>query len=380
MVVFVGFTLLLMMLYIAIMLLYRYWFMKLQPFNVDDQIPQSTSFTIVIPARNEAENIAICLQSILKQNYPLNLFEIIVIDDFSTDDTPNIIQQLQQSHGNLTLIKLAEVLVDKTLNSYKKKAIETAINRARNNWIVTTDADCIAKPNWLATYNAFIQQNEVVFIGAPVAFTNDGSMLQAFQCIDFMALQGVAAASVSAGFHAMCNGANLAFKKDVFNEVEGYKNIDNIASGDDMFLMNKIQKKYPKKIGFLYHQEAIIYTLPMPTIHSFLNQRIRWASKTNSYKDWRVITILWMMLLLNMMLVLMPIVAIFNPILFSYWIALLFTKTLVETLFAVKIAAFFSIELKWWYVLLQLPHILYTSLAGCFGLSGSYKWKGRTVK
>ena len=87
-----------------------------------------------------------------------------------------------------------------------------------------------------------------------------------------------------------------------------------------------------------------------------------------------------MMLLLNMMLVVMPILAIFNPILFGYWLVLLLAKTLVETLFAVTIAAFFSIELKWWYVLLQLPHILYTSLAGCFGLSGSYKWKGRTVK
>ncbi|MBC7720763.1 MAG: glycosyltransferase [Pedobacter sp.] len=378
--IFVIFTSILMLLYAAVMLLYRYWFIKLQPFIIDAAIVPATSFTVIIPARNEAENIANCLQSILLQNYPTNLFEIIVIDDFSTDGTPGIIQKLQTKHANLILIKLADVLIEKHLNSYKKKAIEIAIKSSQKNWIVTTDADCSAKPNWLATYNNYIQQNDVVFVGAPVVFTNDGSLLQSFQCIDFMALQGVTAATVSAGFHAMCNGANLAFKKAAFYEVDGYKNVDAIASGDDMFLMNKIQNKYPEKIGFLYHQDAIISTAPMPTINSFLNQRIRWASKTNNYSDIRIIIILWMMLLMNIALVIMPFAGISMPILLIYWLVLLAIKTVVEIAFAVKIAVFFSIKLQWWHVLLQLPHIVYTSLAGCFVLAGSYEWKGRKVK
>ncbi len=362
------------------MLLYRYWFIKLQPFTIDAAIVPTNSFTVVVPARNEAENIGKCLLSILQQNYPTDLFEILVIDDFSTDGTPDIIKDLQTKHSNLKLIKLADVLVEKHLNSYKKKAIEIAIQSSQKNWIITTDADCLAKPYWLGSYNNYIQQNNVVFVGAPVVFTNDGSLLQSFQCIDFMALQGVTAATVSAGFHAMCNGANLAFKKAVFYEVDGYKNVDAIASGDDMFLMNKIQNKYPEKIGFLYHPNAVISTAPMPTIKSFLNQRIRWASKTNNYKDVRIIAILWMILLLNIALVVMPFIGIFMPIILLYWLALLAVKTFVEVAFAVKIAAFFSIKLQWWHVLLQLPHILYTSLAGCFVLSGSYQWKGRTVK
>ena len=380
MLVFVIFTSILMLLYAALMLLYRYWFIKLQPFTIDAAIVPATSFTVIIPARNEAENIGKCLQSILQQNYPTDLFEIIVIDDFSTDGTPDIIQKLQTNHTNLILIKLADVLIEKHLNSYKKKAIEIAMQSSQKNWIVTTDADCSAKPNWLATYNNYILQNDVVFVGAPVVFTSDGSLLQSFQCIDFMALQGVTAATVSAGFHAMCNGANLAFKKTVFYDVDGYKNVDTIASGDDMFLMNKIQNKYPTRIGFLYHQDAIIITTPMPTINSFLNQRIRWASKTNNYSDIRIIVILWMMLLMNIALVFMPFVGIFMPILLVYWLVLLAIKTVVEIAFAVKIAMFFSIKLKWWHVLLQLPHIVYTSLAGCFVLVGSYQWKGRKVK
>ena len=380
MLVYVAVTSFLLLLYVGIMLLYRYWFIKIQPFSLNASILPATNFTIIIPARNEDANIGKCLSSILTQDYPSNLFEIIVIDDYSTDATASIIQQLQTKHTNLKLIRLAEILLDMPLNSYKKKAIEIAINQASNNWIITTDADCFAPINWLSYYNNYIQQNDVVFVGAPVVFTNNGSVLQAFQCIDFMAFQGVTVAAVSAGFHAMCNGANLAFKKAVFFDVDGYKDVDNIASGDDMFLMNKIQTKYPKHIGFLYNQSAIVSTLPMPTISSFFNQRIRWASKTNSYKDVRIIVILWMVLLLNIMLVAMPFLAISKIDLLLYWLVLLAIKTLVEAMFAFKIAAFFNIKLKPWHLLLQFPHILYTSIVGFFGLFGTYKWKGRTVK
>ncbi len=369
-----------MAMYLFIMLTYRHWFLKLSLFKPNSMVQPATNFTVIIPARNEAANIGNCLSSILEQHYPTHLFEIIVIDDFSTDNTAAIIEQLQVSHSNLRLIKLADIVFDKQLNSYKKKAIEIAIGQATKDWIATTDADCVAQPNWLALFNNYIQQNDVVFVGSPVVFTSDGSVLQTFQCIDFMALQGVTAASVSAGFHAMCNGANLAFKKAVFFEVDGYKNVDALASGDDMFLMNKIQTRYPKNIGFLYHQHAVISTLPMPTISSFLNQRIRWASKTNNYKDMRIVAILWMVLLLNIGLVIMPFLAVLQPVLLLYWLGLLAVKTFVEALFAFNIATFFAIKLKAWYLFLQLPHLLYTALAGCFGLFGTYQWKDRTVK
>jgi len=369
----------LMAIYLFIMLTYRHWFLKLKLYQPQQPLP-STNFTIIIPARNEAANIGNCVTSILQQSYPSHMYEIIVIDDHSTDETAAIVKALQATNSNLHLIQLADIIFDQQLNSYKKKAIETAIGRASKDWIVTTDADCIAQPNWLALYNDYIITNDVVFVGAPVAFTNNGSVLAAFQCIDFMALQGITAATVSAGFHAMCNGANLAFKKTVFYEVEGYKHVDKIASGDDMFLMQKIQYKYAKQIGFLYHPQAVISTLPMPTVHSFLNQRIRWASKTNSYQDVRIVVILWAILLLNVGLVLMPLLAVWQPMLLFYWLGLLAAKTFVEALFAVDIAAFFKIKLQAWYVLFQFPHIVYTSLAGTFGLFGNYQWKGRTVK
>jgi len=133
-------------------------------------------------------------------------------------------------------------------------------------------------------------------------------------------------------------------------------------------------------MGYVFSPKAIIETLPMPTLNGFINQRIRWASKTNKYKDISVVVVLWMVLLLNMGLLVLPFTAFFQPILFAYWLLLIFLKTWIEASFAVRIATFFSIPLYWKNVFLQLPHILYTAFAGCFGMFGKYNWKGRQVK
>jgi cellulose synthase/poly-beta-1,6-N-acetylglucosamine synthase-like glycosyltransferase len=367
-------------LYGAIMLIYKYWFIKLNQYEPLNLVPPSTSFSIIIPARNEAKNIGILLDSIIAQDYPKSLWEVIVIDDFSTDDTASIIQKYAQEYSNIQLVELAVLLNGQQLNSYKKKAIETGVALAKNEWILTTDADCIAGKDWLNMFNQYIQEKQPVLVGAPVAFTNDGSWLQTFQCLDFMALQGITAAAVSAGVHAMANGANLAYKKSVFLAVDGFKNIDNIASGDDMLLMNKIKNAYPSQMGYLYHPKAIIRTAPMDTLNGFIQQRIRWASKTNKYKDVSVIVVLWIVLLFNFYLVLMPFLGLLFGKIFYWWLVIIVLKTWIEASFAIHIAAFFSIKLSWKNLLLQFPHILYTAFAGTFGMFGKYQWKDRKVQ
>ncbi len=378
--VIIGIVSLLFVVYAAIMLVYRHWFIQLKPFILNQELSAKTTFSIIIPARNEADNIGNLLQSIIQQNYPASLWEVFVIDDFSIDATPMIVREYGLTYSNIHIVELSKVLDGKKLNAYKKKAIETGIGMATHEWIVTTDADCIAEKNWLKTIDAYIQEKDPVFVGAPVAFTNDGSMLQSFQCIDFMALQGITAASVSVGLHAMCNGANLAYKKEAFYAVNGFKDIDNIASGDDMLLMNKIKEAYPKKMGYVLSPEAIIRTEPMLTVAGFLNQRIRWASKATKYKDVSVKVVLWFVLLLNVGFLVLPFLAIIYHPLFLYWLMLLILKTAIEASFAVHIAKFFSIELHWKSVILQIPHIVYTCAAGFFGMFGTYKWKDRTVR
>jgi cellulose synthase/poly-beta-1,6-N-acetylglucosamine synthase-like glycosyltransferase len=234
---------------------YRSWFLKVKAFTPAMGIDSSTFFTVIIPARNEEDQIEKCLQTVLNQNYPADLFEVIVADDYSTDKTAAIVSTLQTTHKQLRLLQLEKLLGEKQLNSYKKKALELAIQVAKGDWIVTTDADCHVPANWLSNLSNFIQQKDSVFVAAPVKFINTGSFVSIFQCLDFMSLQGITAASVNAGFHTMCNGANLAYSKKVFYEVDGFKGIDNIASGDDMLLMHKIYSRYKSRVHYLFSQE-----------------------------------------------------------------------------------------------------------------------------
>jgi cellulose synthase/poly-beta-1,6-N-acetylglucosamine synthase-like glycosyltransferase len=366
--------------YAIIILLYRKWFLQLQYFKVNTNHQPQHKFSIIIPARNEEENIGQCLSSIIRQNYPSDFFEIIVVDDHSTDKTVNIVEEFKKENEHIKLIKLKDVLNGRQLNAYKKKSIETAIENASYDWIVTTDADCVVTPNWLKNFDAYIQDSRTVFVAAPVAFTYTATILSVFQYLDFLSLQGITAAAVSAGFHSMCNGANLAYNKKVFYEVNGFKDIDNIASGDDMLLMNKIKEKYPQQIGFIFSKEVIVKTAPMPDWKSFLNQRIRWASKANKYNDKSIFWVLWLVYLFNLILFVSPFLSIFHPVLCLYWLGLIILKTVVELSFTIPVGKFFGKAFTWAFLFLQPIHIGYTVIAGWLGMFGSYRWKDRKVK
>ncbi|MDE3143823.1 MAG: glycosyltransferase [Bacteroidota bacterium] len=372
-------TVALFILYAIIILLYRKWFIKLQPFPIPETFEPKINFSIIIPARNEEKNIIPCLQSIFNQNYPEYLFEVIVIDDHSTDETASLIKQFQQQHRNVKLICLEDKLDGEKLNSYKKKAIENGIKSSAGDWIITTDADCAVTKNWLLSFAAIIQKEDPVFVAAPVAFSNNGTILSTFQNLDFTTLQGITAASVSAGFHSMCNGANLAYKRSTFYEVNGFNGIDKIASGDDMMLMNKIRQKFPTQLAFLFSKDAIVTTDPMPDWKSFLNQRIRWASKADHLKDKNVFGVLLLVYLLNLFLFLMPLLAFFKPMVLLIWLLFLLLKSFVELLFLLPVGKFFEQSFIS-FPFFQPMHIAYTVIAGWFGKFGNYHWKGRQVK
>ena len=349
----------------------------------------TTIISVIIPARNEALNLPVLLQSMLAQNYPAHLFEVILIDDFSTDRTAEIVSAYSDS--NIKLLSLKDYESGDKLNSYKKRAIETGIRKSQGSLIVTTDADCYLPQNWLTTIAAFYEKNNPVFIAAPVAINNSISFIEIFQALDFMSLQGITGASVYKKFHSMCNGANMAYEKKVFYEVDGFKGIDAIASGDDMLLMHKIFKRYPQSVMFLKSTDAIVETQPVKSIRQFFSQRIRWASKANKYDDKRLLPVLAIVYFFNVLMMIIPVISIFyNPVLvivncqlsiLCYWLWLLFLKIVVELIFLIPVAKFFSkITLLFLFPFMQPFHILYTIIAGWLGRFGSYKWKGRKVK
>lgn len=373
--------LLLLAVYAVLILFYRKWFNRMQPFTVAADFVPATRFSVIIPARDEEDNIGSCLAAVLGQDYPASLLEVIVIDDHSTDGTVAVIEKLQQTHTNLRLIKLAEVLQGQQLNSYKKKAIEIAIGQSTGDWIVTTDADCEPTSQWLKNFAAYIQQKQPVLVAAAVLFKNTGSFLSIFQSLDFMSLQGITAASVSAGFHSMCNGANLAYHKKTFYEVGGFRGIDNIASGDDMLLMHKIKERYPDKTGYLFTRAAIVTTDPMPNWTRFINQRIRWASKADKYNDKGIFWVLLLVYLLNFFMLFFVLTALYSKTMLLVWLWLIAVKAMIELCFMMPVARFFRQEkLLNWFMIMEPFHMAYTVIAGWLGKFGKYQWKGRTVK
>ena len=346
----------------------------------------AVKISIIIPARNESANIRACLDSICLQSYPAHLYEVLVIDDHSTDDTASIVKNYPAT--NIRLISLQDVLQNGIINSYKKKAIEIAISKATGQLIVTTDADCIIPEKWLQTIAEFYGQTNAALMVMPVAFLPitqsdelGAKLLSIFQSLDFMVLQGITGASVYKKAHSMCNGANLAYTKKVFEEVGGFKGIDHIASGDDMLLMHKIFRLYPEKVLFIKSPEVIVQTQPAPNLKAFINQRIRWASKADKYDDKRIFVVLLLVYFFNVWLMVLIIASLFLPSFFYCTVGLIVAKTLVELLFLIPVAAFFSnSKLLYYFPFAQPFHILYTVVAGWLGKFGSYSWKGRKVK
>lgn len=377
--VFFVITLILLLAYCLLIWLYRRWLLRLPEFSSHEKQAR-TRFSVIIPARNEETYIGNCLDALFAQSYPEELFEVIVINDHSTDGTETVVHAYQQQHRNLRLLNLHDLLNGKQLNAYKKKAIELAIEQSSGNWIVTTDADCTVQADWLLLYDHYIQEKDPVFVAAPVMFRHTGSFLSAFQQLDFISLQGITAAAVSAGYHSMCNGANIAYRKDVFYEVGQFRGIDQIASGDDMLLMHKIKQAYPNRLGYLFSKKAIVTTEPMHDWRSFLNQRIRWASKADKYQDKSIFPVLALVLAVNALLLLLLIWGSFVEGGWTNWLLLVALKTLVELSLMIPAAAFFQKRaILVWFPFMQPFHILYTVIAGWLGKFGSYQWKGRTV-
>lgn len=372
---------LLMVAYAVLTAYYHKAWNHLPEFVLPQQQPV-TAISVIIAARNEAANIQALLQSLYEQQYPKELYEVIIVDDHSTDATWPVLQQISFPGMRFTAIPLAEHAdMSGAISSYKKKAIETGIGVATGRLIVTTDADCRFHPNWLQTIAAFYETTGAKFIAAPVTMNTHGTLLSVFQSLDFLTLQGITAASVFKRFHSMCNGANLAYERSAFYEVKGFGQIDHIASGDDMLLMHKIYRKYPNDVHYLKSAAAIVTTEPAETWKQFFHQRIRWASKASNYDDRRIFWVLLLVYLLNVCFLVAAIASFWKSIWLFFLVLLLLAKVLIEFPFVNSVAIFFGRQrLMKYFPLLQPLHILYTIVAGWLGRFGHYEWKGRRIK
>lgn len=363
--------------YAVLILYYRSGWNHLEEFFLDKNYLPSTKVSIIIPARNEAKNIGNLLNDLLAQYYPDDLIEIIVIDDHSEDNTAEIIK----SYSGVKYIDLAAYLNTEKLNSYKKKAIEIAIAQSTGELIITTDADCTMNSYWLLSIVSYFEKTNCKLIAAPVDYLNNGGWFQTFQSIDFMTMQGITGAVIHTNSATMCNGANLAYTREAFDTVNGFKGIDTIASGDDMLLMHKIEQRYPKKTKYLKCKHAIVFTAPMQESKTFFNQRIRWASKSAHFRDKRITAILSIVYMLNLSFLILFLCAFKWPSLLLALLILFTCKVALELMLIIPVSKFFGKENELiWFPILQILHIPYIIISGMAGAFGTYTWKDRKVK
>ncbi|QKJ32730.1 glycosyltransferase [Mucilaginibacter mali] len=362
-------------LYLAIIAyLIKGWAALKRPVAASDNF--KTKVTILIAARDEEKNIRATIEDLLAQEYPKHLTEIIIVDDHSTDSTPGIIR----SYAGMG-VTLFQLQTDEILNSYKKKAIAEAITRSHGDLMVATDADCRMGPKWLSTIVGYFESGDKLMISSPVTYFQEKTLFEHMQTLEFSFLIGIGASFIGNRRASTCNGANLAYRKDTFYEVGGFKGIDDLASGDDELLLQKVAERFPGKIGFLKHRDAIVYTHAKHNLKSFIQQRRRWASKSTKYKDKKIIALAVCFWVFNAMLVANGALSFFSRDMLNLFLVQIGLKYLFEIVFLIPVMTFLKRPGLVWLISIVAPlHILYVVYIGIRGNTGKYAWKGRMVK
>jgi cellulose synthase/poly-beta-1,6-N-acetylglucosamine synthase-like glycosyltransferase len=365
-----------MVFYGAYLLLNISYFIRMKPAHQVSRQELLPSVTIVIPARNEAQWIGGLLDAIQAQTYPREKIQVIVVDDHSDDATADIAKQKMQGWPGWEVI----ALVKPEGNAYKKAAITQAIERAVGEIIITTDADCLAGNLWVQRMVEAMDA-DTGLVSGPVQMWDDGGWFQQFQALEFMGLIALGAGSMARGEPNMCNGANLAYRKKVFHAVGGFEGIDHIASGDDELLMHKIHSGSAYKVKFQKCRDAIVSTAPCLTFRQFVNQRIRWVSKSTHYKNYKITLVMSIIYLAILGIPVSILMACVAPEYFWVPLMLFGLKISAESIVLFTATSFFNrSNLMWRFLPEQILHIPYILWAGMAGNLGKYVWKERSVR
>lgn len=364
-------------------------FNKVDEFNEISK-NNSTSFSVVIPFRNEAQNLPRLLASISKINYSNKLVEFILVDDASSDNSVQTINNFLSTipteiskHKNklnkdyLDGTNIHIIKNNRASNSPKKDAITTAISIAKNNWILTTDADCILLENWLKSLDNFIQDKKPNMVVAPVNYKVENNFLAQFQLLDFMSMQGCTIGGFGIDFPFLCNGANFAYSREEFLNLNGFEGNNTIASGDDIFLFEKFMKKDKKNVHYIKSKEAIVTTFPVKSWSDLMNQRTRWAAKIGNFSSLKVKLIGLLILMTNLLVIYFLCIESLELLWLPFAI-----KMIVDLFLFLPTIKFFDHKFYFykWYTFASLLYPFFTILIILNSLFFKYNWKGRRFK
>jgi poly-beta-1,6-N-acetyl-D-glucosamine synthase len=275
-----------------LVIMFRNW-ISLQKIK-NSELPSDTSVyvSIIVPCRNEEKRLPFLLDDLAKQDYPPESYEIIVVDDNSTDKTFDTASAFSGIR-NFSIVKNS--------GSGKKSAIRTGINSARGLIIITTDADCRMKERWIKTIASFFNTHKPEMLICPVQLESRSGFFGRFQELEFLSLQGITAGCANAENATMCNGANLAFTKQAYlSHMDNLRN--HIPSGDDIFFLHSLKKDPESKILWLESTDALVTASSSTSLREFVNQRKRWISKGSAYDDTFTILLAILTFLTNLLI------------------------------------------------------------------------------
>lgn len=357
------------MLYVQLFIRYIKGWVKLEEFHFssENELP---SCSMIIAFRDEEKSLPSLLQSLQSLNVSgLNL-EILLIDDHSNDRSKEIIESHINDIPNLRIIQ--------SKGEGKKFALNAGISQAQNEIIVCTDADVQFGPNWLKTILAMYTP-KTKLVSGPVQLQGNTSFFHNWQELEFLGLIGIGAASIVEDRPNMCNGANISFRKDAFDEVGGYLDNQHLLSGDDEFLMHKIARKYGHgAVQFCKSKEAIVFTETKYSIKSFLSQRMRWSSKATHYKDKRVFWDLLIAYSASAFSLVHLMIGIFSLKFLMIFLAFTFCKAIIEYRYYRIVLPFFNKQsLLKFFAISEMIQVVYVTVIGLLGTFVKFEWKGR---
>lgn len=333
--------------------------------------------SVIIPFRNEEKNIINCLKSIEEQEYDKNKYEIIFVDDGSSDRSIDLLNENILT-ANVHLLSLNNF---NGKRGHKKAAVKFGIENAKGEIIITTDADCTHGKEWLKSIVSSFSGN-TAFVSGPVEFYNSDSLFGKLQKLEFAGLIITGAGLIGNKTPIICNGANSAFRKHIFYEVGGYDDLMNLSSGEDELLMQKIASKTNYDIKFCMNRKAVVKTAPMSSLKEFLNQRKRWASKGLYYKNKLLIIKLILIFLFYLSIIAQILLGVFYNEIFLYTLLFTMLVKITSEYFVLKkgISLLFDKSINNVFLLAEIMQIPYIILSGLMGLFGNFRWKERELE
>jgi cellulose synthase/poly-beta-1,6-N-acetylglucosamine synthase-like glycosyltransferase len=346
------------------------WYRQKSP-QIEGATETSMKVSVIVAARNEEKCISDLLSDLACQHYPSALFEVMIVDDHSNDNTAEIIR------NKLDGLKLPGFkLIKNEDGTGKKAAITAGINKSTGDVILLTDADCRVGPDWVSAMVSYFHDEKNIMIFGPVAYFPEEGLLNRFQSLEFSGLIASGAGAAMAGRPFICNGANLAYRIKAFLQVGAFEGNENYISGDDVFLMHKINERYGKdSIGFAMNRNTIVRTFPAHGFRAFFKQRIRWASKTKGYRDNLATITAITVFLFNFSIIASFLAGFFFPILFLLYFYCMVLKSLIDLPLIYGITGFNKERrLMLWYLPFQVVYPFYVFIAGVCSMFAGKKW------